>query len=36
MILHQAVAGFLIIARPLLSKAPADVEARVERAMRSA
>jgi shikimate 5-dehydrogenase len=36
MILHQAVAGFLIIAAPLLGATPQAFEQRVEAAMRSA
>ena len=36
MILHQAVAGFLIIARPLLGEPTRELEMRVEQAMRSA
>jgi shikimate 5-dehydrogenase len=36
MILHQAVAGFLIIAGPLLGDSPQAFEQRVEAAMRSA
>jgi shikimate dehydrogenase len=36
MILHQAVAGFLIIAAPLLGGDPQTFEQRVEAAMRSA
>jgi shikimate 5-dehydrogenase len=36
MILHQAVAGFLVIVAPLLGDAPQAFEQRVEAAMRSA
>jgi shikimate 5-dehydrogenase len=36
MILHQAVAGFLIIVAPLLDGDPESYRARVEQAMRSA